>query len=77
MVGGLGEFADWSGARILWPRPVVTMPGASESDRLFGAADMTMNLPAEGRLFFIPSVRNQVRELVYLLGEVNQRGPWR
>ena len=76
MVGGLGEFADWSGARILRPRAsgeYALVP--LNLDRLFGAADMTMNLPVQkGDIFFIPSVRNQVRELVYLLGEVNQRG---
>lgn len=76
LVGGLGEYADWSGARILRPRAngeYALVP--LNLDRLFGAADMSMNLPLQkGDIFFVPSVRNQVREQVYLLGEVNKPG---
>lgn len=74
--GGLGEFADWSGARILRPRSggeytVVPL----DLSRLFGAADMSMNLSVQaGDIFFVPSVRNVVREIVYLLGEVARPG---
>ena len=76
MVGGLGEFADWSSARILRPRPsgeytIVPL----DLGRLFSAADMSMNLPLQkGDIFFVPSVRNLVRAQVYLLGEVNKPG---
>ncbi len=76
LVGGLGEFADWSGARILRPKPsgeyaVVPL----DISRLFSAADMSMNLPLQkGDIFFVPSVRNLVRAQVYLLGEVNKPG---
>jgi len=75
-VGGLGEFADWSGARILRPRAngeYAMVP--LDLTRLFGAADMSMNLPLmPGDIFFVPSIRNLVRAQVYLLGEVNQPG---
>ena len=77
MVGGLGELGlDWrtdfasrpSGDYALVPLDL---------GRLFGAADMSMNLPVQtGDIFFVPSVNNQVREQVYLLGEVNQPGPF-
>lgn len=76
LVGGLGEFADWSGARILRPKPsgeyaIVPL----DLSRLFSAADMSMNLPLQkGDIFFVPSVRNLVRAQVYLLGEVNKPG---
>jgi protein involved in polysaccharide export with SLBB domain len=76
LVGGLGEFADWSGARILRPKPsgeynVIPL----DLGRLFSAADMTMNLPLQpGDIFFVPSVRNLVRPQVYLLGEVARAG---
>jgi protein involved in polysaccharide export with SLBB domain len=76
LIGGLGEFADWSGARILRPRPsgeyaVVPL----DLGRLFSAADMSMNQPLQrGDIFFVPSIRNLVRAQVYLLGEVNKPG---
>jgi protein involved in polysaccharide export with SLBB domain len=75
-VGGLSEGADWKGARILRPRPngeYSLVPLGLE--RLFGAADMAMNLPLQkGDIFFVPSIHNQVRALVYLLGEVQKPG---
>ena len=76
LMGGVGEFADWSGARILRPKPggeysVIPLDLA----RLFSAADMSMNLPLQpGDIFFVPSIRNLVRPQVYLLGEVNKPG---
>jgi protein involved in polysaccharide export with SLBB domain len=76
LMGGLGEFADWNGARILRLRPtgdysVVPL----DLSRLFGVADMSMNLPLQrGDIFFVPSTRNLIRAQVYLLGEVNQAG---
>ena len=75
-MGGLGEFADWGGARILRLKPggdysVVPL----DLSRLFGVADMSMNLPLQpGDIFFVPSTRSVVRAQVFLLGEVNQRG---
>jgi len=75
-VGGLGEFADWSGSRILRPRSngeYALIP--LDLTRLFGAADMAVNLPLQpGDIFFVPSIRNLVRAQVYLLGEVKQPG---
>lgn len=75
-MGGLAENADWSGARILRPRPggeYAVIP--LELGRLFSAADMSMNLPLQkGDIFFVPSTRNVVRAQVYLLGEVNRPG---
>lgn len=76
LVGGLNQQADWSGARILRPRAngeYALVP--LDLQRLFGAADMSMNLPVQkGDIFFVPSSDNQVREQVYLLGEVNRLG---
>ena len=75
-MGGLSESADWSGARILRPKPsgeyaVITM----DLGRLFSAADMSMNLPLQaGDIFFVPSINNLVRAQVYLLGEVKRPG---
>ncbi len=75
-MGGLSENADWKGARILRPRPngeYALVPLGLE--RLFGAADMSMNLALQkGDIFFVPSIHNQVRSVVYLLGEVNKPG---
>jgi polysaccharide biosynthesis/export protein len=75
-MGGLDENADWTGARILRPRPngeYALVP--LDLERLFGAADMSMNIPVQkDDIFFVPSIHNQVREQVYLLGEVNSRG---
>lgn len=76
LMGGVAEFADWSGARILRPRPsgefaIIPM----DLGRLFSAADMSMNIPVQkGDIFFVPSIRNLVRAQVYLLGEVNRPG---
>lgn len=76
MIGGLTSRADWSGARIMRPRPngeysLVPL----DIGRLFGAADMSMNLPIQkGDIFFVPSIDNLVRAQVYLLGEVNKPG---
>jgi protein involved in polysaccharide export with SLBB domain len=73
-MGGIGENADWSSARILRPRPngdYALIP--LDLGRLFGAADMSMNLPIQsGDIFFVPSINNLVRAQVYLLGEVNR-----
>jgi polysaccharide biosynthesis/export protein len=75
-VGGLTERADWSSARIMRPRPsgeYAIIP--LDLSRLFSAADMSMNLPIQkGDIFFVPSINNQVRAQVYLLGEVNAPG---
>ena len=75
-VGGLKEGADWSGARIMRLRPngEYTMVPL-DLNRLFSAADMSMNLPIQkGDILFIPSIHNLVRAQVYLLGEVNRQG---
>ena len=76
-VGGLGEFADWSAARILRKRAgggdYTVIP--LDLGRLFSAADMKLNLKLQkGDIFFVPSTRNQVRQQVYLLGEVPHPG---
>ena len=76
MIGGLTQRADWSGARIMRLRPngeysLVPL----DISRLFGAADMSMNLAIQkGDIFFVPSIDNLVRAQVYLLGEVNKPG---
>ncbi len=75
-IGGLADGADWNGARILRPRPsgeysIVPL----DLSRLFGAADMRMNIPVQqGDIFFVPLASSVVREQVYLLGEVNRPG---
>lgn len=75
--GGLGEFADWSAARILRKRAGASTYSVIPLDltRLFSAADMEVNLKLQkGDIFFVPSMRNKVRAQVYLLGEVPQPG---
>ena len=75
-MGGLSERADWSGVRIMRLRSsgeysIIPL----DFGRLFGAADMSMNLPIQkGDIFFVPSIHNLVRAQVYLLGEVNHPG---
>jgi protein involved in polysaccharide export with SLBB domain len=76
VMGGLGEYADWEKARILRPRAddsyaVVPL----DLNRLFSAADMSVNVPMQPRdIFFVPSTRNEMGQQVYLLGEVNRKG---
>lgn len=42
---------------------------------LFGAADMSQNIPIRpGDILFVPSAQQALRGQVYLLGEVNRRG---
>lgn len=76
MVGGLGEFADWSAARIMRKQPngeYTILP--VDLNRLFSAADMECNLPMKkGDIFIVPSVRNVVSAQIYLLGEVQKPG---
>lgn len=76
MVGGLGEFADWSSARIMRKQPngeYTILP--VDLNRLFSAADMECNLPMrKGDIFIVPSVRNVVSAQIYLLGEVQKPG---
>lgn len=71
--GGVSADADWSSARIMRKRPggdYALIP--VDLNRLFGAADMSMNLPLQkGDIFFVSSIGNLVRSQVYLLGEVN------
>lgn len=74
--GGMGEYADWSAGRILRKRPggdysVIPV----DLGRLFSSADMSLNLKIQaGDILFVPSTRNQVRQQVYLLGEVPHPG---
>lgn len=75
-IGGLTDKADWRSARIMRLRPsgeysIIPL----DLNRLFSAADMSMNLPLQrGDIFFVPSINNLVRAQVYLLGEVNRPG---
>lgn len=75
-VGGLSEGADWDGGRILRQKAngeysVIPL----DLSRLFGAADMRVNIPVlQGDIFFVPLKSSVVREQVYLLGEVNRAG---
>ncbi len=75
-VGGLGEFANWSMARIMRRQPngeYAILP--VDLNRLFSAADMSCNLPMRrGDIFIVPSVRNTVSAQLFLLGEVHHPG---
>ena len=75
-VGGLGEFANWSMARIMRRQPsgeYAILP--VDLNRLFSAADMSCNLPMRrGDIFIVPSVRNNVSAQLFLLGEVAHPG---
>ena len=74
--GGMGEFADWEAGRILRKRPggdysVIPV----DLGKLFSTADMSLNMKMQpGDIIFVPSTRNQVRQQVYLLGEVPNPG---
>jgi len=74
--GGMGEFADWGASRILRKRPTGDYSVIPvDLGRLFSSADMALNLKIQpGDILFVPSTRNQVRQQVYLLGEVPNPG---
>jgi len=74
--GGANASAKWNSARLLRPAqsggynviPVNLF-------RLFGAADMSMNIPVlPGDILFIPPSEQAMRGQVYLLGEVTTKG---
>lgn len=75
-VGGLAEYANWSRARILRRQPngdYAVIP--VDLNRLFSAADMSVNIPMRrGDIFIVPSVRNDVAAKLFLLGEVAKPG---
>lgn len=74
--GGVGKGAKWNSARILRPNKTgqyAIIP--IDLSRLFGAADMTMNLPVlAGDILFVPSAEQANRGQAYLLGEVTRQG---
>ena len=74
--GGVGKGAKWSSARILRPNKTgqyTIIP--IDLSRLFGAADMNMNLPVlAGDILFVPSTEQANRGQAYLLGEVARQG---
>jgi len=74
--GGVRSSARWDAARLLRPNKgggysVIPL----DLSRLFGAADMTMNVPVlPGDIFFVPSAQQASRGEVFLLGEVAHKG---
>jgi polysaccharide biosynthesis/export protein len=74
--GGVVRSASWDSARILRPDKsgqysIIPI----NLSRLFGAADMSVNIPVlAGDILFIPSAEQATRGQVYLLGEVNKQG---
>jgi polysaccharide biosynthesis/export protein len=75
--GGVVEDGVLDAARVLRLDPDSGQYQAIEVDlsRLFGAADMSMNVLVEaGDILFIPSTEQASRGVVYLLGEVNNPG---
>jgi polysaccharide biosynthesis/export protein len=75
-VGGVMRSASWDSARILRPDKsgqysIIPI----NLSRLFGAADMSLNIPVlAGDILFIPSAEQATRGQVYLLGEVGRQG---
>lgn len=74
--GGLTREAKMDAARLLRPEPngqyrVIPV----DLSRLFGAADMQMNVPVmAGDILFVPSAQQSAAGKIYLLGEVNNPG---
>ena len=74
--GGVGKTAKWNSARILRPNKTGQYSIIPiDLSRLFGAADMSMNLPVlAGDILFVPSAEQANRGQAYLLGEVARQG---
>jgi polysaccharide biosynthesis/export protein len=74
--GGVLRGASWESARILRPDKsgqysIIPI----NLSRLFGAADMTVNIPVlAGDILFLPSAGQATRGQVYLVGEVAKPG---
>lgn len=74
--GGVSGGARWDAARLLRPDKsgnykVIPL----DLSRLFGAADMTVNVPVmAGDILFVPSAQQVSRGQVYLLGAVAKPG---
>jgi protein involved in polysaccharide export with SLBB domain len=75
-VGGIGEGAKMDSARLLRPKDgggfkVIPL----DLGRLFGAADISLNIPVmPGDILFVPSHNQAVGGRVYLLGQVAKPG---
>ena len=75
-VGGVPREAVWSAARILRPDKTGNFQVIPvDLGRLFGAAEMQLNIPVfSGDIFFVPFAEQASRGQVYLLGEVAKPG---
>ncbi|MBU0677873.1 MAG: SLBB domain-containing protein [Verrucomicrobia bacterium] len=75
--GGVSRYAKMDSVRILRPNEAGDYTAIPvDLSRLFGAADMTMNVPVlAGDIIFVPSIEQASRGQVYFLGEVKKPGP--
>ena len=76
LIGGISQGAKMDGARLLRPQPNGTFKIIPlDLARLFGAADIAMNMPVlPGDIFFVPSNEQSAGGKVYLMGEVSKKG---
>ena len=75
--GGVTREGILTAARVLREDPETGQFSAIPVDLslLFGAADMSMNIPVQaGDIIFVPSARQATRGTVYFLGEVSREG---
>ena len=75
--GGISREGILTAARVLRQDPDTGQYSAIPVDLslLFGAADMSMNIPVRaGDILFVPSARQATRGTIYLLGEVASQG---
>ncbi len=75
--GGISRQGILTAARVLREDPDTGQYTAIPVDLslLFGAADMSMNIPVRpGDIIFVPSAEQATRGTVYLLGEISRQG---
>lgn len=74
--GGVSSDARWDAARLLRPDKLGNYKVIPlDLSRLFGAADMSVNVPVmAGDILFVPSAQQVSRGQVYLLGAVAKPG---
>ncbi len=74
--GGVGREAKLDSARLLRANAAGVYSAIPiDLSRLFGAADMSMNVPVlAGDIIFVPSAAQATRGQIYLLGEVARPG---
>lgn len=75
-IGGVPRSAKWNAVRILRPDRAGNYSIIPvDLSRLFGSADMRVNIPlAPGDIFFVPSTEQASRGRVYMLGGVARQG---